>query len=102
MEEVFINRMLDIPLYSKAFNEFHLKSLKEEVLQYSINASEVYKEPIFNNTIESSLENSSNLSSCIPRYELVRIKYPKMFSGDYLLRVSLLFLCIVFDSKTFF
>lgn len=97
MEENFIEKYIGAPFYSKVSDQLRLTDLKEKTLPwYSINQSQIRRNSIFasnkqSDIIDDIIEDDNNLNTCIPRYQLIRIKYGELLSAEYLIRVHLFF-----------
>ncbi|OXU28873.1 hypothetical protein TSAR_000403 [Trichomalopsis sarcophagae] len=88
VEEVFIHQYVHSPVYVRN-DQSYMKNVEDSPMQYfsSNNQSQLKENPIITNGKELSIaEDDDNLTSCFPRYQLVRIKHSQTLSGDYLLR----------------
>lgn len=91
VEEVFIHQYVHAPVYVRN-DQSYMKNVEDQSVQYfsSNNQSQLKENPNITDSKELSIaEDYDNLTSCIPRYQLVRIKHSQTLSGDYLLRVNI-------------
>ncbi|XP_054006508.1 post-GPI attachment to proteins factor 6-like isoform X1 [Hylaeus anthracinus] len=85
-EKSFVRQYLDAPSFSKALAQLHMEDLTKHHLHHYEDKKNVssYNGVDLRNQIHLSDENFDD--TCVPRYQLARIKHSQTFSGVYLLQ----------------
>lgn len=88
-----MRQYVDAPFFSKALAQLHLKDLRKQSLEwYSFNITDAKQYLFSYNKDHKTVDDNDEMDSCIPRYQLARIRHAQTFSGSYLLQVILIFL----------
>ena len=90
-EKTFVRQYVDAPFFSKALAQLHLKELRKPSLEwYSMNITDKKQYLFYYKKGNSIIDEDEQMNTCIPRYQLARIRHAQTFSGSYLLQVNLL------------
>ncbi|KAJ8678765.1 hypothetical protein QAD02_014552 [Eretmocerus hayati] len=84
MGAIAAQKGVNVPFYSKDLDQFDSKILAPLLQKHEINDTKT--RGISDSGFDGSIVVDNSLTVCVPRYRLVRIKYPPIFLGEYLLQ----------------